>query len=160
MSVQIAAKSVVSVTGMARSLGFSRSRLYQLIEEGVLPAPIYDITTRRPFFDEEMQVVCLEVRRRNCGINGRPVLFYTPRRPTFVPTRAKRKTTKTTEPTKHADLLEALRSLGLSEVKPAQVDAVVTELFPRGTHGRDHGEVIRAVFLHVKRQDSSDSVGR
>ena len=33
---------------------------------------------RRPFYHEELQAVCLDVRRRNCGIDGKPVLFYCP----------------------------------------------------------------------------------
>ena len=43
---------------------------------GVFPPPLYNIETKRPFFTEDMQEVCLEVRRRNCGINGKPVMFY------------------------------------------------------------------------------------
>jgi hypothetical protein len=161
MPVQFVPKSVVSVSDMARLLGFSRSRLYQLIEEGVFPMPVYDVVTCRPFFDEDMQAVCMEVRRRNCGLNGRPVLFYAQRRPLAVSTKPIRKTTtKKPDPSRHADLLDGLRALGLASVKAGKVDAAVKQLFPRGTHNRDAGEVIRAVFLHVKRQDSSDKVGR
>ena len=40
------------------------------------PEPSRDDETGRPFYDEEQQVVCLEVRRRNCGVDGKPILFY------------------------------------------------------------------------------------
>src|SRR5471030_1670642 len=69
-------KAVVTVSEMARMCGLSRARFYQLQHAGVFPSPLYDVSTRRPFYVEELQKVCLEVRRRNCGINGKPVLFY------------------------------------------------------------------------------------
>ena len=64
---------------MARMVGLSRSRFHQLIGT-TFPWPLYSVSTRRPFYDEELQKCCLEVRRRNCGIDGKPVLFYS-RRP-------------------------------------------------------------------------------
>jgi hypothetical protein len=160
MSVQLVPKTAVSVTEMARLLGLSRSRLYQLLDEGVLPAPIYDLMTRRPYFDEDMQARCHEVRRRNCGINGRPVLFYTPRRTALAPTRPARKMIKKTAPTHHADLLNGLRSLGLMTVTTEEVGAAVQQLFPRGIGDEDAGEVIRAVFLCLKRHDPGDNARR
>ena len=42
----------------------------------MFPPPVYSVSNRRPIYVEELQEVCLEVRRRNCGINGRPVLYY------------------------------------------------------------------------------------
>ena len=68
----------------------------------------------RPVYVEELQQVCLEVRRRNCGVNGQPVLFYAKghRLPTQVrPIRTAR--TKPTTPN-HADLLDGLAALGLT----------------------------------------------
>jgi hypothetical protein len=59
----------------------------------------------------------------------------------------------------YADLLDGLRSLGL-EVTAAQVEPVVKELFPAGIEKLDCGEVIRSVFLRMKRQNSTDIVGR
>src|ERR1700709_23369 len=69
-------KEAVSVAEMARIVGLSRARVFQLIWCGAFPFPVYDVETRRPFYDEESQKVCLEVRRRNCGCNGKPILFY------------------------------------------------------------------------------------
>ena len=83
------------------------------MNEGVFPPPLYRIDTRRPFFTQEMQEICLEVRRRNCGINGRPVLFYARR---LGAPMTKAKTTPPKNSHKHADLIEGLRALGLTTV--------------------------------------------
>ena len=32
-----------------------------------------------PTMTPSSKQVCLEVRRRNCGVDGRPILFYAPR---------------------------------------------------------------------------------
>jgi hypothetical protein len=36
------------------------------------------------YFDEPKQQTCLEVRRRNCGVNGQVVLFYARRQATPI----------------------------------------------------------------------------
>jgi hypothetical protein len=157
MSVQVQTKAVVSVAEMARMCGLSRARFYQLVNEGVFPPPLYRIDTRRPFFTQEMQESCLEVRRRNCGLNGRPVLFYARRLGTPM---TKVKTTPPKNSHKHADLIEGLRTLGLTIVNSVQVDAAIQKHFPNGKSGVDDETVLRTVFLHLKRQNSSDNVGR
>jgi hypothetical protein len=157
MSVQIQTKAVVSVAEMARMCGLSRARFYQLVEGGVFPPPLYRIDTKRPFFNQAMQEICLEVRRRNCGINGRPVLFYAPRLGTPMP---KPKTTPPKNSHKHADLIEGLRALGLTFVNSTQVEAAIATCFPNGKSGVDDETVLRTVFLHLKRQNTSDNVGR
>ena len=72
-------KAAVTVTEMARMVGLSRARFYQLVNEGVFPPPVYCVRTRRPIYVEDLQKVCLEVRQRHCGVNGRLVLFYSAR---------------------------------------------------------------------------------
>src|ERR1700678_1877599 len=67
-------KAIVTVSEMARMCGLSRARFYQLQKAGVFPAPVYQ--DGRPVYTEEQQQVCLEVRRKNRGVNGKPVLFY------------------------------------------------------------------------------------
>lgn len=156
MSVQSPTKSAVSVSEMARMCGLSRARFYQLMNEGVFPPPVYSVANRRPFFDEEAQKTCLEVKRRNCGINGQPVLFYSTSRhplahqPSKRPTKPKAKS----KPTKQfAEVIESLACLGVS-VSNQQVEAAIGECFPHGIQKLESGEVVRAVFLHVKRQES------
>ena len=55
-------KAAVTVSEMARMLGMSRSRFYQLMGS-TFPSPIRD-DNGRPYFDEEGQRTCLEVRHR------------------------------------------------------------------------------------------------
>ena len=71
-------KKAVTVAEMAKMVGLSRARFYQLVGTS-FPFPIYDLATRRPFYPVALQEICLDVRRQNCGIDGKPILFH--RRP-------------------------------------------------------------------------------
>ena len=96
MQQDIDPNQVVSVKEMARMLNMSRSRLYQLIKQGILLASIYDRETKRPFYNGEMIARNLEAKRTNCGINGKPMLFYAPRKEESVKaTRAPRRKKRT-----------------------------------------------------------------
>lgn len=160
MSVAIVSKTVVSVAEMARMVGLSRARFYQLVGEGIFPSPLYSVHTRRPFFSEEMQAVCMDVRKRNCGVNGKPILFYAARHPLGQqPRLVKKAKPEPKHKIEYADLLDGLRSLGL-DVTAAQVEPVVKELYPQGIQKLDSGEVIRGVFLRMKSQNSTSNHGR
>ena len=139
-------KKAVSVAEMARMVGLSRARFYQLIGSA-FPHPVYDVSTRRPYFDEEAQTLCLEVRRRNCGIDGKPILFYA-RRPitTAMP---RKRLPKVQNP--NVGLLEGLKGLGLV-VTSGQVDGAVKELFPKGTDAVAPAEVVRSVFIQLQKK--------
>ena len=138
-------KTAISVTEMSKDLGLSRARFYQLLNQGIFPKPLYSEETQRPYYDQDLQKICHEVRRTNCGINGKPILFYSARRP--VTPKAKPK-----QPKKHAELIEALCNLGLASVTHDQANAAIKTCFPSGTTGVDQGEIIRAVFVHLKCQ--------
>ena len=148
-------KAVVTVAEMARMLGLSRARFYQLMGTA-FPAPSRDEQTQRPFYDEDQQRVCLEVRKRNCGIDGKPILFYARRggAPSSPARKPKPKPNKA-----HLGVIEAVRSLGLLSVTAIQVESAIKILFPRGIEGVDQADVIRGVFVHLQRQNSSDKVG-
>ena len=153
-------KAVVTVAEMARMVGLSRARFYQLLGT-TFPWPVYDVSTRRPIYVEEQQRICLEVRRRNCGIDGKPVLFYARRNGTPLPTSKPRtQKPKAKRDDEFAPLAAALKSLGLAGVSTADLRSAVSATFPNGISGIDGGQVIRAVFLHFKRRDSGDKVGR
>jgi hypothetical protein len=152
-------KAVVTVSEMARMVGLSRSRFYQLVEAGVFPQPVYTVSNRRPIYVEEAQKVCLEVRRRNCGVNCQPVLFYSRGHPLLTQTKPTRMAKpKTPKANNHSDLLDGLSALGLTTTA-AEVEAAIKAAYPAGVNGTDQGEVLRQVFLHLKRQNSSGSVG-
>ena len=121
----------VEFAEMARLVGLSRQRFHQLMKEGVFPSPVYDIRTRRPHYTEEMQKVCMAVREKNVGINGRVVLFYA-RRPGVMPKkqiRSQRSTSHTRSP-KHTGLIEGLKGLGLTTVTEQQVEAALKNCIP------------------------------
>jgi len=131
---------------MAAALDLSRARFYQLLDSGILPQPIYDIRTRRPYYDLELQEQCLRVKATGVGINGQYVLFYAPRKKAQDgPQRpAKKKTTK------HQDLIETLDAMGL-EVSEEQVELALKSLYPQGMNGQDQGLVVREVFRFLKK---------
>jgi hypothetical protein len=148
-------KHAVTIAEMARMVGLSRSRFYQLIGKA-MPEPNRD-EAGRPYYTEEQQRTIIEVRRRNCGIDGKPILFYAPRN--SIPSSSPRRPSKKQVNDQHVEIVDGVRALGLP-VNVAQVDAVIKELFPAGVGGVDQGEIIRQVFLSLKRRDSSDNVGR
>ena len=150
------AKAVVSKSEMARMVGLSPARFAQLVGT-TFPWPQYDLRTRRPFYSEELQSVCVEVRRRNCGIDGRPILFYSRRPINTVPVR-KPKKVAAAKNDQHADLIDGIKGLGLVAVNAAQVAEAVKELYPQGMPEAAGGEVLRAVFLYLRRQNTRDNV--
>ncbi len=146
-------KAAVTVAEMARMLNLSRQRLHQLIG-AAFPPPVYDIKTRRPFYTEELQLVCLEVRRRNCGVDGKPILFYARRGGALSsPTKRTKKAN-----TAHVAILNAVKALGLTSATADQVGSAIKILFPRGVESVDQTEVIRGVFVHLQRQNRAGNV--
>ena len=73
-------KPIISVTEMARNLNLSRARFYQLLEQGIFPQPIYDLRTKRPIYNIELQQSCFQVRETGIGANNQYILFYSPRK--------------------------------------------------------------------------------
>jgi hypothetical protein len=146
-------KSALSVKDMAGLCGLSRQRFAQLVKAGVFPAPLYDVATRRPFYPEDAQRTCLEVRRRNFGINGKAVLFYSRR---VGPALTRPKPVKSDQ---YPEIIDGLRALGLATVTSAQVAEAVKAAFPAGTDSIDQAEVVRAVFMHLRRKFSGVNVG-
>ena len=124
-----------------------------MIKEGVLLGPVYDVQTKRPFYNSEMIARNLEAKRTNCGINGQAMLFYTPRKQQVRATRAPRRQNRSN----HADLIEGLKALGM-EATEAAVDAALRALYPadRGT-SVDEGERLREVFRHLRRSNDVEN---
>ena len=155
-------KTVVSVSEMARMVGLSRARFYQLIGTA-FPAPIR-LEGNRPAYDRSLQEICLRVRRQNQGIDGKPILFYSKRTvviPRQAPTRRPTRRRKPTQP-KYAELIEALGQLGL-EATDAEIAGALAAGFPEGADGVDEGEVIASIYRHLKRsrrRNPADKVGR
>lgn len=152
-------KAAVTVAEMARMTGLSRSRFYQLIGRA-FPEPSRD-EVGRPYYNEEQQAVCLGVRHRNCGIDGKPVLFYAPRRSAVAPAPKQRaKPKQKVAASQHAEIVAGVQALGLVTATAAQVAQVIEQLYPQGLEGIDLGQIIRAVFLCIKRRDTAANDGR
>jgi hypothetical protein len=156
MSENMVTKSAVSVTEMCRMVGLSRARFYQLLRRGIFVAADQDEITKRPLFSEEKQRQNLDARRRNCGVNGKPILFYSRRRD-LGSVKVARTQKPQVKSNQFVELLDRLAALNVTTTV-AQVEPVVKELFPQGTDGMDQGEVVRAVFLRIHRQHSTGSV--
>lgn len=158
MAENIVTKSVVSVTEMAHMAGLSRARFYQLVKRGTFPVADLDSLSNRPCYCEEKQRLILEARRRNCGVDGKPILFYSRRKDcgqVKVPTRpAKPKSNRN----QYAELLGLLQQVKITTTS-AQVEAIVNELYPKGIDGIDPGKVIEAIIERRGRQNPSDMVG-
>ena len=145
--------AAISIKSQAALVGLSRQRFMQLVKAGVFPAPLYDVASKRPFYSEELQAQCLEVRKRNVGINGKVVMFYSRRSCSMTTTPKARKPQG--KPTgSYADVVDGLKGLGLVNVTHKQVDETVGQLFPQGTAAVEPGEVIRAVFVHLHRKNT------
>ena len=152
-------KAIATVREVARMVGLSPARFYQLQRAGVFPMPAHNTHTGRPYYTEDQQRLCVDVRTQNRGVNGQPVLFYTRRRNRGVqtprPNRPRVPTPVDGETSSRATILDAVRSLGLARVTAAQVESAIRDLFPTGTAEMDPAEVIRAVFLRLTRQEKT-----
>lgn len=69
-------QAVFTVTQVARQVGLSRARFYQLAKAGVFPPPAYSLLTRMPLYPQRLQEVCLTIRKTAIGFNGQSVRFY------------------------------------------------------------------------------------
>lgn len=163
-------KAAVTIAEMSRMCGLSRSRFYQLLNEGVFPEPMRNAETGRPYYNSEQQEICLRVRRTNCGVNGVAVLFYS-HRPVQVPTIRKPRQSQSSPGDRRTNgvqmpssdplinqLRHGLEQLGLKEVADARIRSAIAEEYPDGHKDVDMASLLRSVFRRLKRQDSPDNV--
>ena len=156
MNVNKPSKSIVSVSEMARMVGLSRQRFHQL-RGTTFPEPDYNPETKRPYYDLEKQKVCLDVRQRNCGIDGKPILFYARRNDVGVVRKPQKKKTDKSSNSKFDQIADAIKALGMKS-NSEKVTEAINSLFPNGIKNTDEAEVIRAVFLQLK-QSENDNAG-
>ena len=130
--------AVCSVSEMARRLGLSRARFYQLVRSGVFPPPLRS-GAQRPFYSCDLQEECLAIRKTRVGFNGQPVLFNRRR-----PSRKARR-----EPGSQYDgLAAALKNMGL-KVTATAVKHAVHALYPTGrAQSQDPSEMLRNLFQY------------
>ena len=125
-------KEAVSVAEMARMVGLSRARFYELHRHR-LPLPLYDMATRRPFYPPELQEACLEVRQRNSASTASRCCSTGERKEVVQASESGRDESQPDD-NRYRDLMDGLRSLGLAGVTAAQVRGGV-----EGTSYLGHG---------------------
>lgn len=147
-------RTFVSFSELAEDiLHMSRARVYELIERGALPQPIYDIRTRRPLFDERLQQQALTVRQTGVGIDGSPVIFYRRERlipqSTTTPASRRRRTSIRPVP-RYTQIVDALQGLGVRHADEESVTNAMAECFPQGIEQQDESDVLRTLFRHLR----------
>ena len=151
-------KQNVSVTEMASMCGLSRSRFYDLIGTA-FPKPMHDEATGRPYYDQNLQDKCLEVRATNVGVDGKPVVFYASRSRRKI----QQNDPQSSEPTTNcstgiAKLVNAMREMGLRGVTAKQVGELAGKLYPNGYELAD-GETLRRMFLELRDEQRRQQAG-
>lgn len=131
-------QSYISVSQMAEQLKLSRVHFYALLKRGIFPSAIKR-NGCRPYFDTELQRTCHEIRAKQIGVDGQPILFYSKTNKTK--TESKEKTTK------YDFLIDALTELGLTGINSDQIKTTIKRLYPSGTAQIAEEELIRTLFI-------------
>ena len=85
------------------------------------------------------------------ALKSEPRVFYRPRR---KKERQPRKNSRHVSSQGQLEgILASLTSLGLQGVTEGKVAEAVSELFPEGTNGIDDGDVIRAIYRHLRQSE-------
>lgn len=152
------AKAFLSLSELAEDvLLLSRARVYELIERGALPWPVYDTRTRRPVFTAALIHQARTVRQTGVGVDGSVVIFYRREgRPVdhARPVRSRRRALAP-EASPHAELAASLRGLGINQADDRSVAEAVSVCFPHGIGGQQPNDLIRVLFRHFRRQQSA-----
>lgn len=159
-----AIKEVVTCAEMARMCGLSRSRFYSLVKEGIMPEPSRNPETQRPFYSREQQEQCLLVRRTNCGVNGRPVLFYAQRLPmaerVVTPRRAvvarRHRVAAAPDPI-IVELQHGLTQLGMPDVPEPRVKAALAAAYPDGHANVPAPQLLMTVFRRLREENTTNA---
>jgi hypothetical protein len=150
--------AVVGMSQMAKFLYLSRSRLYQLIDAGILLPPAHLLSNKRPIYTREMVVRNIEVKTNNTGINGEIVMFYTARN--TVPSvkkvnrKAEVKVQKKQSKNKYQSFINDLESLGLEDISAEAVESALSDCFSDTIPDLEDDETLIVVFRYLKCQNS------
>ena len=148
----VSMNSIISVTAMAKKVGLSRARFYQLQKEGFFPASLYCLRTHRPFYNMELQHQCIEVKTTGIGTNNLPILFYSPRQKNITTTQKKRIPQHA-----HSEFRETLKQMGVVATV-AEVSDALNKLYPGGIDEKaDKGVIIRNLFKFFKNGSQNDA---
>ena len=146
----------MSVAAHVRQLNMSRGRFYELVAEGFFLRPIFLTANRRPAYTAKMAERNILAKTAGIGMNGEPRVFNRRHDGEQVEQRQSRsngRQRQSSGPLGH--LVASLRSLGIEAVSEEQVSQAVAELFPDGIGDCEQGNVIRAVFRHLRRSGTA-----
>jgi len=129
---------LITVQELCGILAISKSRLYGLIRDGILPEPKRNPSNNRPVFDAELTETCRRVFKTRIGINGRP---YMPNRKRAAGSDAAPRRAR------HEGLIASLSGLGLTATSK-QVDEALKSL-PDSGKGLGEEELVKRVFLLI-----------
>jgi hypothetical protein len=150
--------AVVGMSQMAKFLYLSRSRLYQLIDAGILLPPAHLLSNKRPIYTREMVVRNIEVKTNNTGINGEIVMFYTARNSISSVNKSNRKSevkVQNKEPkNKYQSFINDLESLGLEDISAESVQSALSDCFPDTIPDLEDDETLTAVFRYINCQNT------
>ena len=136
------AEHPVSCTAMGDMIGLTRTRLSQLVKEGVFPEPVKHPRTNRPYYTPQLQKKCIEIRRTGIGLNGEPVIFNT-----------KRKKKVDLGPEFYefcGELVETLKNMGF-KVTRDKVEKALQAIRPKGLQEFvARGDLIRDLYGYFK----------
>lgn len=149
-------KEAVSITEMARMVGLSRARFYELVAQGVFVPPVHSLSSKRPFYSAELQERNVQVRQTHrSALTGETVLFNEKRSCPPPPRKAVVRRTTRRRAAPQPRFVEGLKSLGIDTTQ-AQVTEAVAACFPSGTAGHDDTAVLRIIYRHLHRSLSVD----
>jgi len=123
---------------MSEILGISKTRLYDLIRDGILPQPLRNPSNNRPYWSSELADSCRQVVKSRVGLNGQP----------YTPNRKGKKSTSTTPPRdRHDGLISSLSALGMA-ASPKQIDEALKSLPPN----LEEGDLVKQIFLRLRQK--------
>ncbi|MFC1675952.1 helix-turn-helix transcriptional regulator [Planctomycetota bacterium] len=133
-------KAICSISELAKRLGLSRARFYQLQKIGVFPMPLYCIRTKRPFYPLDLQQQCIRIRKTGIGHNGQLVIFYN-----------RQKDKSQNQPDSGCkQLRDTLKQMGLN-VTLNTVENAIKTLYPRGLSSDTNKNIIaRDLFRYLR----------
>ena len=111
-------KAAVSVSSLCRVLKMSRTQFYFHVKRGTFHAPLRLPSNQRPYYTASMVEDIVKARETGVGVNGEYVLFY---ERTAISPKAN---------ADRSSLIEGLQTLGLTSIKPEQVESALAACFP------------------------------
>jgi len=142
-----------SITEMAKKVGLSRIRFYQLRKEGVFPEPDDSSCPNHSFYTLQSQQKCIEIRKTGIGLNGKPIIFNAPR----IKKPKKSRKPRNQQNNRYEELAATLRQWKW-DVTHIDVKNAVKIKYPEGLEQHpDDGLILRDVIDHLIEKASQNS---